>query len=82
MKLILPGDPLFHQTLATAPPPGWKNHPTQTDGNLMLIARAGSGLLQPASTNQVYEYLEEEYDQRLEENEMWDEYYEDSGMIW
>ncbi len=74
--LILPGDPEFDFTLATMPPPG-----TIAGGDIAFIARAGSGILHPATQVEVREYLEGgEYDQRLAEigevPELWDDEFE------
>lgn len=65
--LILPGDPLFYATLAAPPPVA------QGDG--CYVARAGSGLLEPATPQQIREYLEGgEYDARLGEIDLEDDF--------
>ncbi|MBL1179448.1 hypothetical protein [Pantanalinema sp. GBBB05] len=59
-RLILPGDPEFYQTLGTTLPPA---APDQ-----VFIVRAGSLILEPASPDEVDDYLQSgEYDQRLAE---------------
>lgn len=61
-RLILPGDPEFYMTLGTVTPPA---APDQ-----VFIVRAGSLILEPASPDEVDEYLHSgEYDQRLDEME-------------
>jgi hypothetical protein len=61
-SLILPGNPLFDMTLGMALPPS----PLSTE--VCFVARAGSGILEPASPDQVREYLMGgEYDERLSE---------------
>lgn len=59
-RLILPGDPEFYTTLGTVTPPA---APDQ-----VFIVRAGSLILEPASPDEVDEYLNGgEYDERLQE---------------
>lgn len=59
-KLILPGDSEFDFTLGTVPPPA--------PPGAVFIARAGSGILEPASPEEIREYLNGgEYDERMEE---------------
>lgn len=74
-QLILPGDPLFDDTLSRAVPPNWQQTAGQYNDEFMFVARAGSGLLEPVSMNGVNQYLEEEYDERLAEIEAMDEFY-------
>jgi hypothetical protein len=58
-NLILPGDPLFDFTLATAPPPGVESAP-------FLVADAASGILRPAGDQELRDYLEGgEYSERM-----------------
>lgn len=58
--LLLPGDPEFERTLGTVLPPA---APGQ-----VFIVRAGSSILEPATPDEVDEYLlGGEYDERLEE---------------
>lgn len=66
--LILPGDPEFALTLGTALPPGWEELANRLGGEYAFIARAGSGLLEPCSPDELDEYIEGgEYEQRLRE---------------
>lgn len=59
-RLILPGDPEFHFTLGTVTPPA---APDQ-----VFIVRSGSLIMEPATPEEVDEYLQSgEYDQRLVE---------------
>ena len=59
--LLLPGDPLFYETLAH-PPRVPLQHGTS------FVCRVGSFILEPASGAELDEYLEGgEYDQRMEE---------------
>lgn len=59
-RLILPGDPEFHLTLGTVTPPA---APDQ-----VFIVRSGSLIMEPATPEEVDEYLQSgEYDQRLVE---------------
>lgn len=56
--LILPNDPLFDWTLATAPPPG-------SQGADFLVADSESGILRPATNSELQDYLfGGEYDDR------------------
>lgn len=57
-RLILPGNPIFDETLATARPPGWKSY-AASKGNgeyVAFVADADSGLLRPANWREVQEY--------------------------
>lgn len=63
--LILPGHPLFDLTLGFAPP-NWESVAAATGGEMALIARSDSGLLEAVPWAEAEEYLEGgEYDQRL-----------------
>lgn len=65
--LILPGDPEFDFTLATAIPPGWRNVAEQIGQQVAFVAQVGSGLLRPATPDELDEYLMGgEYDERME----------------
>ena len=71
--LILPGNPLFDATLATAIPPNWREVAEQAQAQPAYVACAGSGLLRPASPEELVEYLEGgEFDEREEELEEMD----------
>ncbi len=59
MTLILPGNPLFDLTLATAPPPG--SHP----GGVFVVG-SEDGIMRPATPEELNEYIHGgEYDARL-----------------
>lgn len=65
-ELILPGHPLFDQTLAT-PPPNWREQMHQSNGQGFYVADASSGVLRPATMAELDEYLYGgEYDERLD----------------
>ena len=81
-SLILPGDPLFDWTLATAKPPGWQQSAAQTGEQVAFVASVGSGILRPASRQEMNDYLYGgEYDDRLEEIEETEEWTIDSFPI-
>lgn len=67
-QLILPGDPEFYMTLGTVTPPA----PVDS----VFIVRSGSLILEPATPEEVDEYLAGgEYEQRMEEmddEDSWD----------
>lgn len=66
-RLILPGDPEFDQTLATTPPPNWREIATRHHGEYAFIMRSDSGLMMPCSMAELDEYIEGgEYEERLE----------------
>lgn len=66
--LILPGTAEFDWTLGRNLPPNWQQVAEQHHGAFHFVARAGSGLLEPVSTDELEEYLEGgEYDERLME---------------
>lgn len=66
--LILPGNPLFDLTLATALTPGWRQAAERCNAQVAFVAEPGSGLLRPATPDELVDYLEGgEYDDRLEE---------------
>ena len=69
--LILPGDPLFDTTLATAIPPGWRQAADQCGQQVAFVAPpGGSGLLRPATPEELVDYLAGgEYDDRQAELE-------------
>ncbi|GAX43444.1 hypothetical protein NIES4075_44570 [Tolypothrix sp. NIES-4075] len=65
--IILPGHPFFDQYLYGTLPPGWRNYAFHNP-DFAFVARAGSGLLEAVSEDELDEYLEGgEYDDRLEE---------------
>jgi hypothetical protein len=69
MRLILPGDPLFAETLLT-PRPDWREIAAKDGDTYAFIAEPGSGLMRPAGSADLEEYLYGgEYDERLEEIE-------------
>lgn len=66
--LILPGNPLFDLTLATAIPPGWRQAAESCSAQVAFVAEPGSGLLRPASPAELEDYLAGgEYDERMDE---------------
>jgi hypothetical protein len=81
-NLILPGDPIFDFTLAH-PPPNWRAVAASFGGEFAFIAQAGSGILKPASPQEVAEYLYGgEYEERLSEIDDCDEYeYLEEGLV-
>ncbi|WNZ24848.1 hypothetical protein HJG54_19675 [Leptolyngbya sp. NK1-12] len=65
--LILPGDPEFETTLATALPPDWIAVAERMGQQCCFVADRDSGLLRPATDAELTEYLYGgEYDERLE----------------
>lgn len=63
--LILPGNPLFNLTLATATPPGWRESATE---EVCMVVDPFSGLMRPATRKEMEEYVfGGEYDERLKE---------------
>lgn len=67
-RLILPDNPLFDETLATAPPPNWREYAaTSGDGNAVgFVADASSGVLRPANWNDIEDYVwGGEWDERM-----------------
>lgn len=72
--LILPGDPLFADTLA-CPPPNWQAIAASNSGRFAIVARAGSGILEAVPQQEVDEYLEGgEYAERLLESDQTEDY--------
>lgn len=66
-KLILPGNPLFDETLAMTPPPDWRETANKHSGQYAFIMRSDSGLMMPCSMAELDEYIEGgEYEERLE----------------
>ncbi len=60
--LLLPGSPEFELIRAAVLPPGWQ----QLGARTFIVRADGSGLLEPATEEEVIEYVEGgEYDQRL-----------------
>jgi hypothetical protein len=65
--LILPGDPEFDFTLATALPPSWLAVAERIGQQCSFVADRDSGLLRPATDAELTDYLYGgEYDERLE----------------
>lgn len=65
--LILPGDPLFDWTLASHLPPDWRQVADHISQQCFFVASSDSGVLRPASNDELDEYLYGgEYDERLE----------------
>lgn len=65
--LILPGHPFFDEYLYSTLPPSWRNF-AYHNPDFAFVARAGSGLLEAVSEDELDEYLEGgEYDQLIEE---------------
>ena len=63
-KIILPGDPEFDLTLGTSLPLDWNQHSSE----FAFVARAGSGILETVSMDELEDYLYGgEYDDRLQE---------------
>lgn len=79
MKILLPCDPEYHQTLNNLPV-FWKQEAHKRSGEIFFIKRAGSGLMEPASYQQVNEYLEQEYDEMLDEQQDWNEHFQEVGI--
>ena len=72
-NLLYPGDNLFDYYLATLPL-NWKELAYQFSGQIAYIAEPRSGLLRPANTKELTEYLYGgEYEERLKEIEDADE---------
>lgn len=66
--LILPGDPAFSFTLATARRPDWRQREQVMGEPMSFVVEPGSGLARPVSQAELEEYLEGgEYDERLDE---------------
>jgi hypothetical protein len=63
--IILPGDPLFDETLATPPPNWWNSKPMETE--IALVCDSQSGLMRPASPEELWDYVYGgEYEERLQ----------------
>ncbi|MDG2614707.1 hypothetical protein P7L53_00480 [Thermoleptolyngbya sichuanensis XZ-Cy5] len=66
--IILPGDPEFDWTLATAFPPDWRAVADRIGDYCTFVASPGSGLLRPATPGELEDYLwGGEYDERMME---------------
>ncbi|GAB4465525.1 MAG: hypothetical protein OHK0037_20370 [Elainellaceae cyanobacterium] len=75
--LILPGDPEFSLTLATALPPDWRAVADRMGEACCFVASAGSGVLRPATPEEMDDYLYGgEYDDRLSELDDDEEFWE------
>lgn len=69
--ILLPGDPDFDFTLVTSIPPGWRDVADSIGAQCAFIAAPGSGLLRPATDEELGEYLYGgEYEERLSEIEV------------
>lgn len=67
--LILPGHPLFDETLGEAIPPNWREVAARQEG-ICFVASPETGLMRPATAAETTEYLMGgEYGQRLEQIE-------------
>lgn len=69
MTIILPGSPLFDETLALAPPPDWVNYAADRGNGdaVAFVADAFTGILRSANWNEVEEYaFGGEWDARME----------------
>lgn len=65
--LIYPGNPEFDLTLTTFPP-NWREKADRIGGEVVFVAEPGSGLLRPANSQELTEYLYGgEYDERSQE---------------
>ena len=65
-KLILPDNPLFHQTLACCKPPGWQQVAAKGNDWHAFVADANSGILRPVTYEDMIEYVAGgEYEERL-----------------
>jgi hypothetical protein len=66
--IIYPGDPEFDMWMYSALPPDWKAYADTINQQCFFVAASDSGLLRPASRQELDEYLYGgEYDDRLEE---------------
>lgn len=66
--LILPGNPEFDYCLGTILPPNWQQSPSNESSGCAFVARAGSGILQPVTEQELDDYLYGgEYEERLQE---------------
>ena len=66
-KIILPGDPLFEETLLS-PRPDWQQVAARDTNTYAFVAEPGSGLMRPVTEQELDEYLYGgEYDERLSE---------------
>jgi hypothetical protein len=64
--LILPGDPLFDETLGASLPPGWEETAAQHGEQCAYVADHETGILRPASWDEMIDYMEGgEYEARL-----------------
>ena len=71
--LILPGDPLFNQTLMN-PPPNWPEVAARDGNEFHFVAEPESGLFRAVTLSELDEYLESgEYEERLIEIGEWDD---------
>jgi hypothetical protein len=69
-KLIIPGDPIYHETIGRLPP-DWQN---SAEDNTIYCAGIG-GILRPININSesFNEYLDEEWDARMQESDEWED---------
>lgn len=65
--IILPNNPLFHQTLALAKSPDWREKANKAGEAVCMVADSSTGIMRPATYKEMMEYLEGgEYDERLQ----------------
>ncbi|MBE9210235.1 hypothetical protein IQ244_27805 [Nostoc sp. LEGE 06077] len=73
--LILPGHPWFYNYLHGTLPIGWQNF-ADRNPDFAFVARAGSGILEVVTEDELEEYCEGgEYDQLIEERSNDDDCY-------
>jgi len=66
--LILPGDPEFDLTLATAFPPDWREKADRWSGDYGFVVDVETGMLRVVNSQQMQEYaFGGEYDERLQQ---------------
>lgn len=76
--LILPGDPEYDLTLATALPPDWKTKAAQWSGEYGFVVDIETGMLRVVDSKQLQEYaFGGEYDERLEQIGEWEDCFDD-----
>lgn len=78
--LILPGDPEFDLSLATALPPNWQSVAGQHSGDYGFVADSQTGILRIENSRGIAEYVRGgEYDERLD---CFEEEDEEDGFYW
>lgn len=69
-KLILPGHPLFEQTLTSVLPPNWKRISAKDGEQCAFVMRSDSGLMEAVNRVELSVYLYGgEYDDRMSDVE-------------